>query len=85
LNEKRYGTETLLAFVALADELDFGRTAQRLCIAQPAPFMQMKGLEKSWESDCSERDRHKIALSETAVRSSVMHLPAHLRSQRQRD
>jgi DNA-binding transcriptional LysR family regulator len=55
----------LRAFVVLAEELHFGRAAQRLCIVQSALSMQIKALEEQLEVRLLERDRHKVALSET--------------------
>ena len=57
----------LRAFVVLAEELHFGKAAQRLCIVQSALSMQIKALEDELDVRLLERDRHKVALSETGA------------------
>jgi len=57
----------LRAFVVLAEELHFGKAAQRLCIVQSALSMQIKALEDELDVRLLERDRHKVALSETGT------------------
>lgn len=57
----------LRAFVVLAEELHFGKAAQRLCIVQSALSMQIKALEDELDVRLLERDRHKVALSKTGA------------------
>jgi DNA-binding transcriptional LysR family regulator len=54
----------LRAFVVLAEELHFGRSAERLHIVQPALSAQIRALEKSLGAALFERDRHKVLLTE---------------------
>ncbi|EMM3425515.1 LysR substrate-binding domain-containing protein [Klebsiella aerogenes] len=53
----------LQAFTVLAEELHFGRAAQRLHITQPALTQQIKSFENALELRLFTRDRRNVALT----------------------
>jgi monoterpene epsilon-lactone hydrolase len=53
----------LRSFVAVADELNFGRAAARLYLSQPALSRQIRGLERLVGCDLLRRSTHRVELT----------------------
>ncbi|MGY1620771.1 LysR substrate-binding domain-containing protein [Geodermatophilus sp. SYSU D00965] len=58
-----YTLEQLRGFVAVADELHFGRAAERLKMTQPPLSRQIQKLERSVGAQLLERDNRRVALT----------------------
>ncbi len=53
----------LRAFVAVAEELNFGRAAERLYVSQPALSRQIRGLERLVGCELLRRSTHSVELT----------------------
>ena len=55
--------DQLAGFIAVAEELHFGRAAERLNMTQPPLSRQIQKLERSVGAELLERDNRKVQLT----------------------
>lgn len=58
------GPRQLQSFIALAEELHFGRAAKRVNLSQPALSLQVQGIEEELQVKLFVRDRRKTELTQ---------------------
>ena len=70
----------LRAFVAVAEELNFGRAATRLYLSQPALSRQIRSLERLVGCDLLRRSTHRVelTLAGEALLDRARSLPSYL-------
>ena len=54
-------------FMAVAEEMNFTKAAEKLCIAQPPLSRQIKDLEEELGTELFERTSHSLHLTEAGI------------------